>query len=123
MRRSRRNDTTNRRLHNRFSVWLASSKTERIKQVIFTAILTVLLAIVMGVFGILPDVPPIPTAIADASQDVIDFVGQGTSLLAVIFTPALLSAAVVVILAMFFFSKVYHVTMWVLKKIPLLGIK
>lgn len=90
---------------------------------IITVLLTVFLALLMGMFGALPSIPPVPAAIESAASEVIGFVENGASLLHIIFAPALLSAAVVVILAMFFFHQIYFVVLWVLKKIPIINIK
>lgn len=90
---------------------------------IFTFLLTVFLALVMGLFDILPNVPQIAPEIESAGSAVIDFVGNGTTVLSVIFGEALLAAAVVAILSMFFFSHIYFSVLWILKKIPMINVK
>jgi len=90
---------------------------------IITFLLTAFLAIMQGLFSALPSIPPIPTAISDVGDQLIAFIGNSVSVLVMLLGGPLLAAAVGVALALFFFTKIYYVVMWVLKKIPLINLK
>jgi len=86
-------------------------------------LLTAFLALVMGLFGWLPNIPPIPTAISDMGEQVIDIVAGVASILAMLLSPALLLAGTSAIIVMIFFHQIYFVVLWVLKKIPFINLK
>ncbi len=81
-----------------------------------------ILGIVKTILGILPNVPATPTAVSSGGQWIIDQIAAVTSVLSMVYTDTLLTAIIVVILAMYSFEWIYHSTLWLLRKIPMLNI-
>jgi len=73
-------------------------------------------------FSIIPDLPPMPAEIVTASQWIIDQVIVVTSVLNMVLSTPLLIAIIVVHGGMMAFETVYHFILWILRKIPVLGI-
>lgn len=86
-------------------------------------ILGVFLSAIQGMLGILPNVPATPQGIIDGGQWTIDQVTAVISVLNMLFTPGLVAAVMIVIIATFNFTWIYHATMWIIKKIPMLNVK
>jgi hypothetical protein len=76
-----------------------------------------------AVLSVLPDVPPTPQAVIDGGQWVISTIGGVIGILNMIYTPAIMTAVVVIAVGIFNFEWLYHSVMWVLKKIPMINIK
>jgi hypothetical protein len=70
-----------------------------------------------------PTLPAIPSAISTAGAWVTDTIASVTSVLQMIYGSTLLTAIVLVIVGIFGFETVYHLVLWVLKKIPVINIK
>jgi hypothetical protein len=75
------------------------------------------------VFGIMPSVPATPQAIIDGGGWITETIGSVISVLNMLYSPALLAACMVVIIAMFNFELIYHALMWILRKIPMINMK
>jgi len=76
----------------------------------------------LGLINALPTIPAMPTAIKTSG----DWAGQQivsvTALLNMIFSEPLLTAVVVIVAVFYVFEPAYHLILWVLRKIPTLGI-
>jgi len=86
-------------------------------------IIFLLIAIVKGLFFILPTLPVTPAEVITSGQWVIDQIVGTVSFLRMLFSTPLLIAIMVVVVGMHTYPIVYHGIMWILKKIPMLNIK
>lgn len=89
--------------------------------IVFIVILGV--ALLLGVFVILPPLPPTPQVLLDLSTSLADILFNTMYFMSHVLTKPLLLAILGVSMGLFLFQPVYHSVMWVLKKIPVLGIK
>lgn len=80
-------------------------------------------AVLLAAFALMPDFPATPQSVIDTGNTVITFVMDVVQIFRYVLSPLLFWAGLVVILAIFAVEPVYHGIMWVLKKIPILGIK
>jgi len=84
---------------------------------------TLIMGAMIVLFDALPDLPSMPTAISTASEWTIDQIAGVISFLSMLYTPVLLTAIVLVIIALFSFEFLYRQFLWVIKKIPIINIK
>lgn len=84
-------------------------------QVIFTLITTIL--------GVLPNIPAIPTAISNGGTYISDTIATFVSFINIFFSPALVSATIVVAIGLFTWEWFYGLALWIIKKIPIVNIK
>jgi hypothetical protein len=90
---------------------------------IFTILVIGMLELVKLILGILPDAPATPSAVTSGGSWVTDQVGSVISVLNYVFTPALMTAVMVVVVAMFTWEYIYAAAMWLIRKIPMINIK
>jgi len=90
--------------------------------VIFQFILDTILTVIKGVFYILPTVPATPSAISTAGTWVTDQISGAMAVLNMVYGATLLAAIMVVIIAMFTFEWIYHTIMWIVRKLPMIGV-
>lgn len=76
-----------------------------------------------SIFGILPNVPTTPVAIVNAGSWASDQIVQVVSLLRMVYSTSLFNALLVIGVAIIGFESVYHLVMWIIRKIPMLSIK
>lgn len=89
------------------------------------AIVFIVLAglVVLGVgFAMMPDLPPLNPTIESLSDQMIGLISQAVNVLVYLLTPTLYYAVIATIIAVFTFEHIYHAVLWVLRKIPGLGI-
>lgn len=82
-----------------------------------------MLSVLKLIFGILPNVPAIPTAISDGGTWITDQISSVIGVLNMVYGQTLMAAIMVVVIAMFSFDWVYHTAMWIIRKIPVINIK
>jgi len=80
----------------------------------------VLMSFVFGLFGNLPATPSWLEGVASSAIDLMSF---GIYTLSWVFTAQLFFGGLAVIGVVMAFEPVYHLILWVLRKIPILGIK
>jgi hypothetical protein len=90
---------------------------------IFNFIIHSMLLMVQSIFSILPTIPATPTAITSGAGWVTDQIVSIISILRMVYGSALLSAIVVILIAILNFEWIYHTSMWIIRKIPVLNIK
>jgi hypothetical protein len=90
---------------------------------ILEAIISALTGMLKLIFGIFPDLPDIPTAVSDGGDWAVDTIGGAMGFMTVLYSAPLLVAIVVLLVALLAFDQIYWLVLWVLKKIPILGIK
>lgn len=90
---------------------------------IFTAVVTLFIAMVSLILSVLPTVPATPTAISSGGTWATDQVAAVISVLNTILTPGLVAATMVIAIGLFTWEWVYGSILWVAKKIPVINIK
>ena len=89
-------------------------------QVVLILAAVALMSFFFGLFGNLPPTPPWLEGVASGAIDIMTF---GIYTLSWLFTAELFFGTMVVIGAVMAWEPIYHLVLWVLKKIPILGIK
>jgi len=80
-------------------------------------ILSVLGAVPLLIFSILPDLPPFPSEITDGINDFVGMIGDVVGVISYLYTPTIFGIVLGLILAILTFEQVYHLALWVYKKI------
>lgn len=90
-----------------------------IVNLLFVAIITVLKAI----FSIMPDIPSPSQTLQDDVSNVLGLVQNVIGLVDYIFTPAIVALAIISAVLIMNAEYIYVFIMWLIKKIPFLGMK
>lgn len=90
---------------------------------IFELIFQVLITVIKGVFGILPNLPPMSETVTNAGDAIIGLIDQPIRFLKYIYGPILLNAIFATIIILFNFEKIFYSLMFIVKKLPFLNIK
>jgi len=85
-------------------------------------IIGIAIALVTYVVGFMPNLPPIDPGIVAVGDSINGFMSQAYFLLCYIFSPVLVVFAITAGIAIMTFEHIYHGIMWILRKIPVLGI-
>jgi len=80
-------------------------------------LLSVLGAVPLFIFGILPDLPPFPSEITDAINDMASMVGDVVGTISYLYTPVIFGVVLGLILSILLFEQVYHLALWVYHKV------
>lgn len=86
-------------------------------------IVVVGIALVSIVFAVMPDLPPTPDYLILLQDSFNEFLHRVMVFIFYFLSPNLAYASLVVVAAVFASEPIYHGIMWVLRKIPVLGIK
>lgn len=81
------------------------------------------IALLVTVFAVMPDLPATPETLVYIQNTFNDVLLFAIQFIRYFLTPQLTFVMVMVIIAVFAFEPVYHGIMWILRKIPILGIK
>lgn len=79
-------------------------------------------ALLTTAFLAMPNLPPIDPSVAAIGDTVLGFMSHAYFILAYLFSPLLLGFALSAAIGIMFFEQIYHGIMWILRKIPVLGI-
>lgn len=86
-------------------------------------IIVAAIALLTVVFVAMPDLPATPEFLVTMQQAFNDILLNAIQFIRYFLTPQLTFVSLVVIIAVFASEPVYHGIMWILRKIPVLGIK
>lgn len=88
---------------------------------IIELILAVFMVVIQGVFSWinLPDFPP---EVAEGISTFFDFIFDNCSLLSFFIRPTTVRIVIPIVIIALNFEHIYHFTIWILKKIPILNI-
>lgn len=89
---------------------------------IIEAILNLFKGLLFIVFGWI-SLPPFPVALTDSIDTFLGLIFDNLTLLGFFVRPVTLTIAIPVLIALLNFEELYKLTMWILKKIPMLNIK
>jgi len=82
-------------------------------------VLSVVAGFVKAVFGILPNIPPMPAWVDTSLDTVIDVVIGGVGLVSYLYSPQIFIFVLTTSLVVLNFEHVYHAAMWVIRKLPI----
>lgn len=86
-------------------------------------ILTAGVALILAIFLVMPDLPATPQVLIDSTDLLVNILSQFVGVYKYIMSPSLAFISVTMIIAIFAFEPIYKIALWVLRKIPVLGIK
>lgn len=80
-------------------------------------------ALLLAAFALMPPLPPIPPELIEFNEKIETVLSSGVDILRYVLTPTLTFIVFTVAIAIFVAEPAYHGVMWILRKIPALGIK
>lgn len=86
-------------------------------------ILTAGVALILAIFLVMPDLPATPQVLIDSTDLLVNILSQFVGVYKYIMSPSLAFISVTMIIAIFAFEPIYKITLWVLRKIPVFGVK
>ena len=89
---------------------------------IFEAILNLLKNLLFIVFGWI-NLPAFPEGLTNSINSFLDLIFNNLNLLGFFIRPSTLTLSIPILIALLNFEKLYKLTIWILRKIPMLGIK
>lgn len=89
---------------------------------IITGFIYLIYLVLRTVFSVLPSLPPMPTQFATVGDFIIDTIASTAAYINYVLSTPIIVATVGALIAIFNFEKLYQLTMWVIRKIPI-GVK
>lgn len=89
---------------------------------VIEGILNLLKGLLFTVFGFI-NLPDFPEALQESLDKFLDIIFNGINLFGFFVRPATIQIVLPLLIIIINFDKVYKLTMWILKKIPMLGIE
>ena len=89
---------------------------------IIQGILDLFKNVLFVVFGWI-SIPSFPTELTDSISSFFDLIFENLTLLGFFIRPSTLSIVIPMLIILLNFDNLYKLTMWILRKIPMLGIK
>lgn len=89
---------------------------------VIEGILNLLKGLLFTVFGFI-NLPDFPAALQESLDKFLDIIFNGINLFGFFVRPATIQIVLPLLIIIINFNKVYKLTMWILKKIPMLGIE
>lgn len=89
---------------------------------ILEAILNLLKNLLFIVFGWI-NLPAFPEGLVNSINSFLDLIFNNLNLLGFFIRPTTLTLSIPILIILLNFEKIYKLTIWVLRKIPMLGIK
>ena len=86
-------------------------------------ILTAGVALILAIFLVMPDLPATPQVLIDSTDLLVNILSQFVGVYKYIVSPSLAFISVTMIIAIFAFEPIYKIALWVLRKIPVFGVK
>lgn len=80
-------------------------------------------ALIILVFTFMPDLPATPQILVDSTNLLVDLISNLVGVYKYLMTPSLALISITLSIAIFAFEPIYKVSMWILKKLPILGVK
>ena len=90
---------------------------------IFIIIITAVMSGLIAIFTLIPDLPPTPEYLVAFSDLFANVLRQFSGAFRYFMTPSLALFSITLVIAFLGFEPIYRVTMWILRKIPMIGIK
>lgn len=90
---------------------------------IIVGLLNVIKLLLDLIFNILPNLPPFPTSLNNAIEYVLNIIFDTASLIGLFVHMDTVAILLPMALLVINFNRIYHILMWLVKKIPALNIK
>lgn len=90
---------------------------------IILGLLQALSGILISILSLLPDLPQLPDSILSGLNNFLDLIFNNSGLLGLFIPIPTIKVVVPLIIVIVNFDKIYKLVMWVLKKIPVFGVK
>lgn len=90
---------------------------------IIESILNLLKNVLFTILDILPDIPEFPASLESSINIVMNTIFSSCDLLDCFIRPATIRIMIPVLLIIWNFDLIYSITVWILKKIPFVGIE
>ena len=85
---------------------------------IFNVLLTILLGLVNLIFSWLPSLPQVPQDFNNAVSNFFDLIFSNSGLVSFFLPMQLVKIALPIVLILINFKYIYHIAMWVIRKLP-----
>lgn len=90
---------------------------------IIEGLVNILVMSIQAVLSLLPSLPDLPADLIEGANGFINLIFDNVGLLGLFVPIATIKIVVPLILVIVNFDKIYRLVIWVLKKIPIIGIK
>ena len=90
---------------------------------IIIGLLKALSGILISILSLLPTFPQLPESILNGLNSFLDLIFNNVGLLGLFIPISTIKVVIPLILVIVNFDKIYKLVMWVLKKIPVFGVK
>ncbi len=89
---------------------------------IISSILDLLKFLIKTIFGVLPSIPSAPESIVSGINGFLDIIFDNVGLLGIFVPISTIKVVIPIAIVIINFDHIYKITMWIIKKIPMLGI-
>lgn len=89
---------------------------------IISSILNLLKLLITTIFGVLPNIPNIPSSLSNSIDSFLDLIFNNCALLDLFVPISTIKIAIPIAIVIINFDHIYKITMWIIKKIPILGV-
>jgi len=90
---------------------------------VYVVLILAAVALLSFAFGLLGNLPATPDWLVGTSSLLVEYISWPVHILASILNDHLFYGSLIIVAAVMAWEPVYHSIMWVLRKIPILGIK
>ncbi len=90
---------------------------------IIETILNLLKFLLTTIFGILPDLPDMPEAIVNGITSFLDIIFDNVGLLGLLVPISTIKVVIPIVVLIMNFDDIYKLVMFIIKKIPMLGVE
>lgn len=90
---------------------------------IISLLLVSITGLINMIFGILPDIPPIPTELSNVVNQFFDLLFDNAGLVSFFLPMNVVKVALPIAIVIIEFEHVYSLILWVIKKIPMLSLE
>lgn len=88
---------------------------------IVSAVLDLLKVLITSIFGILPNIPNVPSSIVNGINGFLDIIFDNVGLLGIFVPIDTIKVVVPIAIVITNFDHIYKLVLWIIKKIPMLG--
>jgi len=82
-------------------------------------LLDMIVALFVGIFNLIPALPAMPTEITGAGTWIVDQFEAVNGVIRMFYGDLMFTAVITCVVLLWQFENVYHLTMWVIRKLPI----